>query len=50
MRLKPLFGKQESLESCQESWNQSKIPKISELRRSKFRVADPSAQFQHNEN
>ena len=42
MRLKPLFGNQESLESRQESWNQAKIPKIPESRRSKFRVADPS--------
>ena len=50
MRLKPLFGQQESLKSCQESWNEAKIPKIPESRRSKFRVADPSAQFQHNEN
>ena len=28
----PLFGKQESQESVQESWNQDKIPKIPETR------------------
>ena len=39
---KPLFGKQESQESIQESWNQAKNLKIPESRRRKFRVADPS--------
>ena len=38
----PLFGKQESQELIQESWNQAKIQKIPESCRSKFRVADPS--------
>ena len=28
--LKPIFGKWESQESIQESWNQAKIPKILE--------------------
>ena len=37
----PLFGKQESQELIQESQNQAKIPKNSELRRSNVRVADP---------
>ena len=40
---KPLFGKQESQESIQESRNQAKNVKIPESRRRKFRVADPSA-------
>ena len=39
---KPLFGKQESQESIQESRNQAKNLKIPESRRRKFRVADPS--------
>ena len=39
MMCNPLFGKQESQESIQESQNQAKIP---ESRRSKVRVADPS--------
>ena len=39
---KPLFGKQESQESIQESYNQAKNSKIPESRRRNFRVADPS--------
>ena len=39
---KPLFGKQESPESIQESRNQAKNLKIPESRQRKFRVADPS--------
>ena len=39
---KPLFGKQESQESIQESRNQAKNLKIPESRRRKFRVSDPS--------
>ena len=38
---KPLFGKQESQESIQESRNQAKNLKIPESRQRKFRVADP---------
>ena len=41
---KPLFGKQESQESIQESRNQAKNLKIPESRRRKFGVADPSVQ------
>ena len=41
---KPLFGKQESQESIQESRNQAKNLKIPESRWRKFRVADPSMQ------
>ena len=40
----PLFGKQESQESIQESPNQAKNLKIPESRQQKFRVADPSEQ------
>ena len=36
------FGKQESLESSQESWNQAKIPQRLELHWRKSVVADPS--------
>ena len=39
---KPLFSKQESQESIQESRNQAKNLKIPESRRRKFRVEDPS--------
>ena len=42
---KPLFGKQESQESIQESRNQAKNLKIPESRRRKFRVADPSLMY-----
>ena len=38
---KPLFGKQESQESIKESQNQTKIPKIPESRRRKFKLVDP---------
>ena len=41
-----LFGKQESLESCQESWNQAKIPKDSESRQTKSTVSDPLDHYQ----
>ena len=36
-----LFGKQKSLELRQESWNQAKIPKDSESRRTQFIVSNP---------
>ena len=38
---KPLFDKQKSQETIQESWNQAKNLKVPETRRQKFRVADP---------
>ena len=38
----PLFGKQESQESIQESQIQTKIPKDSRITSVKVRVADPS--------
>ena len=41
-----LFGKLESQESIQESWNQAKNVKIPESRQRKFRVADPSGSTQ----
>lgn len=36
-----LFGKQKSLESSQESWNQAKISKDSESRQTKSIILDP---------
>ena len=38
---KPLFGKQESLESIQESWNQAKIPKDSRITSIKIQSCGP---------
>ena len=41
MRFKPLFGKQESLESRQESWNQAKISKDSRITSIKIQSCRP---------
>ena len=41
---KPLFGKQESQKSIQESWNQPEISKIPESSQQELRVAYPSGQ------
>ena len=41
--IKPLFGKQESLEHVKNLGIKPRFQKISESRRTKFRVADPSA-------
>ena len=44
VRLKPLFGKQESLELRQESWNQAKIPEDSRITSIKIQSCGPSMQ------
>ena len=41
VRPKPLFGKQESLESRQESWNQTEIPKDSRITWIKIQSCGP---------
>ena len=44
---KPLFGKQESLESIQESWNQAKIPKDFRITLIKIQSCGPLDQYRH---